>query len=222
MDVRRNPWSWMAAAFCASLTLAASIVAIFGIDRGVPIALAATARLAFLMFWPAYAGRALTSLFGNIFSPVRDHAPDLGLAFAGALLAHLGLVAYLCARGHAPGIGTFVIFGGAAGFTYLPREAGAASKTLAANPVRRYELHCPCVSRRFQQITIGRLAQHRKISSLRHPRSRWSGLEARRMGAEPETYASAVVPSPRQVNDLRVRSNNRHLGFNGSWYRWQE
>ncbi len=119
MDVRRNPWSWMAAAFCASLTLAASIVAIFGIDRGVPIALAATARLAFLMFWPAYAGRALTSLFGNIFSPVRDHAPDLGLAFAGALLAHLGLVAYLCARGHAPGIGTFVIFGGAAGFTYL-------------------------------------------------------------------------------------------------------
>ncbi len=119
MDVRRNPWSWMAGAFCTSLTLAASIVAIFGIERGVPIALAATARLAFLMFWPAYAGGALTSLFGNIFSPVGDHAPDLGLAFAGALLVHLGLVAYLCARGHAPGIGTFVVFGVAAAFTYL-------------------------------------------------------------------------------------------------------
>ena len=119
MDIRRNAWSWMAVSFCASLTLGAGIVAIFGIERGVPVALASTARLAFLMFWPAYAGGALTSLFGNVFSPLRDHARDLGLAFAGALFVHLGLVVYLCAIGDAPGKKTFVIFGVAAGFTYL-------------------------------------------------------------------------------------------------------
>ena len=50
MDVRRSVSIWMAAAFCASLGLALSIVAIFGTERGVYVALAATARLAFLIF----------------------------------------------------------------------------------------------------------------------------------------------------------------------------
>jgi hypothetical protein len=109
----------MAAAFCASLGLAASLIAVFGTPKGVYLALAATARLAFLMFWPAYAGGALTSLFGNVFSPLRDHARYLGLAFAGALFVHLGLVIDVCAIGQAPGKMTFLIFGVAAGFTYL-------------------------------------------------------------------------------------------------------
>ena len=109
----------MAAAFCGSFALAAGIIAFFGPQKGVPVALAATARLAFLLFWPAYAGGALTALFGNIFSPLRDHGRDLGLAFAGALFVHLGLVAYLCGIGDAPGKKTFVIFGVAAGFAYL-------------------------------------------------------------------------------------------------------
>jgi hypothetical protein len=119
MDVRRNVWIWMAAAFCASLGLAVSIVAIFGIKRGVYVALAATARLAFLIFWPAYAGGALASLFGSVFLPLPGHARNLGLAFAAALSVHLGLVASLCVIGHAPDLHTFVIFGVAAGFTYL-------------------------------------------------------------------------------------------------------
>ena len=118
MEVRRNAGIWMAAAFCASLGLAAGVVAHFGLERGVPVALAATARLAFLIFWPAYAGGALASLFGNVFSPLREHARELGLAFAAALLVHLGLVACLCALGHPPRVRTFVIFGVAAGFTY--------------------------------------------------------------------------------------------------------
>ena len=119
MDVRRNAWIWMAAAFCASLGLAVSIVAVLGIERGVYVALAATARLAFLVFWPAYAGAALASLFGSVFLPLREHARDLGLAFAAALSVHLGLVACLVVSGHPPGVQTFVIFGVAAGFTYL-------------------------------------------------------------------------------------------------------
>ena len=118
MDARRNAWVWMAAAFCASFGLATGIVAFFGMG-GVYIALAAIARLAFLIFWPAYVGGALTSLFGNVFSPLREHARDLGLAFAVALLVHLGLVVCLCVIGHAPSVGTFLIFGVGAGFTYL-------------------------------------------------------------------------------------------------------
>jgi hypothetical protein len=119
MDVRRNAWIWMGAAFSASLGLAVSIVAVLGIERGVYVALAATARLAFVIFWPAYAGGALASLFGSVFLPLRDHARDLGLAFAAALSVHLWLVACLCVIGHAPDLHTFVIFGVAAGFTYL-------------------------------------------------------------------------------------------------------
>ncbi len=119
MDARRNAWVWMAAAFCASFGLATGIVTFFGTGGGVYIALAATARLAFLLFWPAYVGGALTSLFGNAFSPLREHARDLGLAFAAALLVHLGLVVCLCVIGHAPGMGTFLIFGVGAGFTYI-------------------------------------------------------------------------------------------------------
>jgi hypothetical protein len=109
----------MAAAFCASLGLALSIVAIFGIERGIYVALAATARLAFLIFWLAYAGGALASLFGSVFLPLQEHARDFGLAFAAALSVHLGLVASLCVIGHAPDVHTFVIFGVAAGFSYL-------------------------------------------------------------------------------------------------------
>jgi hypothetical protein len=118
--VRSNPWLWMAMAFCASLGLAISILAFFGDEeRGVRIALHATARLAFLFFWPAYVGGALTSLFGDFFLPMRRHARELGLAFAAALLVHLGLVVRLCAMGSPPSPKTFVIFGVAAGFTYL-------------------------------------------------------------------------------------------------------
>jgi hypothetical protein len=113
LNVRRN-WFWTAAAFCASFGLAASFVAVFGIPKGVYIALPATARLAFLIFWPAYAGGALVSLFGRVFSPLREHARDLGLAFAAALLVHLGLVACLCVIGPTPGVESFVIFGVAA------------------------------------------------------------------------------------------------------------
>src|SRR5271166_5751498 len=63
------------------------------LERGVPVALAATARLAFLIFWPGYVASALTSLFGSAFSSLREHARELGLAFAAALILHLGLVA---------------------------------------------------------------------------------------------------------------------------------
>jgi hypothetical protein len=118
--VRSSPCAWMAMAFCASLGLAIGVLAFFGDEqRGVSIALQATARLAFLFFWPAYVGGALTFLFGDLYLPIRRHARELGLAFAAALLVHLGLVVRLCAIGSPPSRETFGIFGLAAAFAYL-------------------------------------------------------------------------------------------------------
>jgi len=65
------------------------------------IALRATARWSFLLFWTASAGSALSALFGSRFKPLAQHARDFGLAFASAHLVHLGLVAwgYIIAAG---------------------------------------------------------------------------------------------------------------------------
>jgi hypothetical protein len=110
----------MALAFLVTLALTAGAVAMFRTPHeNLGIALKTSARLAFLFFWLAYAGGALTSLFGEAFSPLKRHARDLGLAFAGALLVHLALVAYLCVSASAPPATTFVVFGPAALLTYL-------------------------------------------------------------------------------------------------------
>jgi len=95
-------------------------------------------------FWPAYVGGALTFLFGDLFLTIRRHARELGLAFAAALLVHLGLVVRLCAIGSPPSPETFAIFGVAAGFVYLltglsvdrlrqalPRESWPILRTVA-------------------------------------------------------------------------------------------
>ncbi len=110
----------MVAAFCAALGLAVGVVGVFGAQsHGFRVALDATARLNFFLFWPAYAGGALTALFGNVFAPLRDNGRNFGLAFAAALPVHLGLVACLCAIGETPDAKTFIVFGMAAIFVYL-------------------------------------------------------------------------------------------------------
>jgi hypothetical protein len=110
----------MSAAFAAALCLAAAVLAILGTGvRGTDAALAATGRLSFLLFWPAYAGGAMAALFGSAFQPLRRNGREFGLAFASAHVVHLGLVAWLCYIGAAPGLGTFVIFGVAAAWVYL-------------------------------------------------------------------------------------------------------
>ena len=49
--------SWMWAAFLIALALAVIVLVIFGVgERGTAIALRATARWSFLLFWFAYAG----------------------------------------------------------------------------------------------------------------------------------------------------------------------
>lgn len=111
---------WIGSAFCAALGLAALVLAALGLgERGTDVALQATARLSFLLFWPAYVAGALTALFGPAFEPLKRRAREFGLAFASAHLVHLALVAWLTHIGHAPPRGTFVFFGVAVLWTYL-------------------------------------------------------------------------------------------------------
>jgi hypothetical protein len=110
----------MSAAFGAALVVAlGALIALGTGERGVHAALAATARLHFLLFWLAYSGGPLFFLFGAIFQPLRRHAREFGLAFASALLVHLGLVVVLCLVGAPPARSTFVFFGIAAAFAYV-------------------------------------------------------------------------------------------------------
>jgi hypothetical protein len=111
---------WMSSAFCAALALAAIvIIALGGEQRGIHTALASTARLMFLLFWPAYCGAALVALLGPRFQQLKQHSREFGLAFSSALLVHLGLVGLLCLIGDAPGAPIFIFFGIGAALAYL-------------------------------------------------------------------------------------------------------
>jgi hypothetical protein len=110
---------WMGAALGANLFLATLTLATFGAgSHGTSIALAATARVAFLWFWLAYAGGALATLFGSSFLPLKQFGRELGVAFAAALSVHLALVGWVCWIGASPPIGVFYFFGPVAALTF--------------------------------------------------------------------------------------------------------
>ena len=83
-------------AFCAAALLAAAALFIFGTDTtGLDRSLQSSALLAFILFWPAYAGSALKTLFGSAFEPVSWRGRDFSLAFASAQLVSTGLFLWL-------------------------------------------------------------------------------------------------------------------------------
>jgi hypothetical protein len=101
----------MGSAFAAAAVLAAATLAVFGAgERGTDIALQATARLSFLLFWLAFAGSGLALIAPPVLQPLKRHGRDFGLAFASAHLVHVGLVVWLCWIGAAPNAGTFRFF----------------------------------------------------------------------------------------------------------------
>jgi hypothetical protein len=107
-------------AFFLAVATAAAVLVTRGIGvDGLDAGLAATARLAFVFFWPCYVGSALAVLFGPTFLPLKRMGRDLGLAFAAVEVVHLSLVAGLCIIGVVPSRSTFILFGSAAVFTYL-------------------------------------------------------------------------------------------------------
>jgi len=110
----------MTSAFCAALSLTATVLTLLGTgERGTDVALQLTARLSFLLFWPAYSGGAVTALLGPRGQFFKTRARNFGLAYAAAHLIHIGLVVWLCHIAAAPPIFTFVFFGIALVWTYL-------------------------------------------------------------------------------------------------------
>src|SRR6478736_3372104 len=76
---RISTGAWMGAAFLGALLLAVPILAVMGAGpEGTDAALRVTARWSLLIFWPAYAGRALRVLFGPNFDGIARHARDFG------------------------------------------------------------------------------------------------------------------------------------------------
>ena len=88
--------SWMALAFLIAAVTATIVLAIFGSgERGTAIALRITARWSFILFWFAYAGGAMSKLFGPRLAPMAWRGRDFGLAYASAQVVHVGLVLWL-------------------------------------------------------------------------------------------------------------------------------
>jgi hypothetical protein len=98
MDMKRSPntAAFAGTAFCAAAVLAAVALSIFGTDTtGLDRSLQASALLAFILFWPAYAGSALKTLFGPAFEPISWRGRDFSLGFASAQLVSVALFVWL-------------------------------------------------------------------------------------------------------------------------------
>jgi hypothetical protein len=117
---RRTTREWMAASFLVGLVIVLAVRAGAGPGERVAMALRATARWSFLLFWLASTGGALTTLFGSRFQALAHRARDFGLAFASAHLVHLGVVAWIYySSPDLPTRSTLIFFGIAAIWTYV-------------------------------------------------------------------------------------------------------
>jgi hypothetical protein len=131
---------WMAAAFVVGLTIVIAFRLTAGPGERVAGALRATARWSFILFWLATVGRALHTLFGPKFRPLAERARDLGLCYAAAHLAHLGVVAWVFyyALTNSLQIPPPIFFGIAVFWTYLLAALSVKGISARINqPVRR-------------------------------------------------------------------------------------
>jgi hypothetical protein len=91
--LRRRPTIfWMTASFLVAAALAAIIFGVVDAHDRAGVALRVTARWSFLLFWLAYTGSAMATLWGPPFSGLARHGREFGLAFASAQLVHFGLI----------------------------------------------------------------------------------------------------------------------------------
>ena len=120
--IRRRPniWVWIAAAVAVSVAVAIAKISIArDLDHGLPSAVGAVARVAFIPFWLSFTGAAWVTLGFSRFVVIRDHARELGLAFAAAIAVHVGLICWQTLLGYPPTPGVVIIFGAAALLTLL-------------------------------------------------------------------------------------------------------
>ena len=94
MMQKNNILQAMGAAFAVALAITVTVLALRGVDnKSVRLALELTARWSFVLFWLAYTGAALATLFG--WESLQGRGRQFGLAFAAAHLVHVGLVIQL-------------------------------------------------------------------------------------------------------------------------------
>lgn len=91
---KSNVMLWTGTAFGIALATAATVLGLEGADnKSIRLALELTARWSFLLFILAYAGNALSALFG--WTLLKGRGREFGLSFASAHLVHIGLVIWL-------------------------------------------------------------------------------------------------------------------------------
>ena len=136
MQTRPNTALWMGLAFAVAAAGALLVIAVLGAgERGTDDALLLSGRISFLLFWPAYVGGAMVTLFGSAFQPLKRRGREFGLAFASAHLVHVALVAWLCRIGATPATSVFVFFGTALACLYLLALGSIAQVRRALGPV---------------------------------------------------------------------------------------
>jgi hypothetical protein len=89
---RHSTVFWMTASFLVAAALAAIVFDAVDAHDRVGVALRVTARWSFLVFWLAYTGSAMATLWGPPFTGLARHGREFGLAFASAQLVHVGLI----------------------------------------------------------------------------------------------------------------------------------
>jgi len=110
--------SWTLASFLIAVAVAIGVTFFGdGSDR-MGLALRWTGRWSFLLFWLAYVGSAMATLFGPRFAGVARHGREFGLSFASAHLVHVGLILWLYFIASEP-IGAMIFFWVAVLCTYL-------------------------------------------------------------------------------------------------------
>jgi hypothetical protein len=116
---RHSTALWMTASFVVAAALAAVVFEAVDAHDRVGVALRVTARWSFLLFWLAYTGSAMATLWGPPFNGLARHGREFGLAFASAQLVHVGLI---------------LLSGSGAGMAF----SGSGSSSLICSPSFRY------------------------------------------------------------------------------------
>jgi hypothetical protein len=131
------PVLWLGVAFGVALGLAATVLVLHGTGtESLVMALRLTARWSFLLFWIAYAGGALFTLFGATSKLLARRGREFGLAYAAAQTVHLGLVVWLFQISARPPLGhqLFAFFVIGIVWTYLLAILSFGDLTKALGP----------------------------------------------------------------------------------------
>jgi hypothetical protein len=112
---------WMSTAFAVALAVAILVLGINGTgNKSIRLALELTARWSFVLFWLAYAGNAMATLFPSFYL-LAGQGRQFGLSFAAAHSVHIALVVWLYQiSARAPlSQGLFIFFAIGLFWTYL-------------------------------------------------------------------------------------------------------